>query len=405
VTSAAELSSAPEMAAELAPVAAMTPAPGPALVHEAEAEAVAEAARTTAPIEAAAERAPDLDPGQFAESASAAISLLDEAPAVEEALLAGQPLPETDVAAIEEPALASDASPDEEALASGASPDDEPMPAEPVTAEPATVSPRRAAPTNWRAAPATLPAATRGVPGSLAAATCPYCAAVLDPPPVASGRCPRCRHRILVKRISGRPIYLTEAALPIFEAERRRAAHAPRWTRDRDRWLALATAARVPADRIDRVRRTPLSDEVVAAARGLYLSHLDRAVRELKHDRRWDEAARLRFEEATALQRVSASLGVLPEEVVEVHRDGLGALLRGIGEVARTAELRAGTCCGTCRSDDGRAVRIAIELHSPTLPHAECPKGPCKCRWFLADRDRTIVTGLLRRQRRAPRRG
>ena len=77
---------------------------------------------------------------------------------------------------------------------------------------------------------------------------------------------------------------------------------------------------------------------------------------------------------------------------------------RGIAEVARTAELRAATCCDTCRSDDGREVRIAVELRTPTLPHAACPKGPCRCRWFLADRDRTIVTGLLRRQRRAPRR-
>ncbi len=62
----------------------------------------------------------------------------------------------------------------------------------------------------------------------------------------SSRRCVRCRQRIIVKHIEGRAVYLTEAAVPVFVAERRRIAASGRLTRERERWLRLAAAAGAP---------------------------------------------------------------------------------------------------------------------------------------------------------------
>ncbi len=59
---------------------------------------------------------------------------------------------------------------------------------------------------------------------SPATAACPWCGVLLQPVPVASRRCPRCREPIVVRRDAGRVVLLTEAAVPTFESERRRAA-------------------------------------------------------------------------------------------------------------------------------------------------------------------------------------
>ena len=245
------------------------------------------------------------------------------------------------------------------------------------------------------------PRSAKRRPGTaIAVASCPYCANVLQPPPAASGRCPRCRQRIVVKRIADRAVYLTEAAVPVFEAERKRLVYAGRWTKKRDRWLDLALAGGAPADRVARLVREPVTEGVVAAARTLYVSTVERAFRSARRDRRWEEAARIRFGYALALYRLAASPIPPPQEIVRLHQDGLDAALRGISEVAKSAELRAGTCCEACRADDGQMVRIARELRSPRLPHPDCPKGLCRCRWYLADADRAIVTTLLKRKGR-----
>ena len=233
--------------------------------------------------------------------------------------------------------------------------------------------------------------------------SCPYCASVLQPPPVASRRCPRCRQKIVVRRLADRAVYLTEAAVPIFEAERRRMANAGRWTTERDRWLDLALTSGAAGDRAARLIREPIAEGVVAAARTLYLATVDRSVRSARLERRWEEAARIRFAQAQALYRLAGSPASLPDDVVRIHRDGIAAALHGIGEVSKSAELRAGSCCGTCQAEDGQMVRIAGELRSPRLPHPSCPKGLCRCRWYLADRDRAIVTTMLKRQSRVHR--
>jgi hypothetical protein len=228
-------------------------------------------------------------------------------------------------------------------------------------------------------------------------ALCPYCALILEPPPVASRRCGRCRQRIRVKRIEGRLVYLTEAAVLVFEAERRREASSGRLTRERGRWLRLAAAAGAPADRQARVAAAPLSESVVASARALYVSAVDRAFRAARRDHEWETASRIRREHATALYRLAGSPVPPPPDLVAVFRDGVVAELRGIAEISRDAQLVSAACCEACRADDRQIFRIATELRAPRLPHEACPRGLCRCRWDLAARDRTAIRRYLRR--------
>ena len=234
-----------------------------------------------------------------------------------------------------------------------------------------------------------------------AAASCPYCAVLLEPPPTSSRGCPRCRHRIVVKRLDGRTVYLTEAAVLFFEAERRRIASAARFTRERARWLKLAAAAGAPSERAARLVAAQLSEEAVEAARVLYMSTVERAFRSAKRERRWEDASRLRREQAVALFRVAGSGSIASEAVITLHREGVAAELRGIAEIAKEAELVSAACCDVCRADDGRIGRITQELLAPRLPHPGCPKGLCRCRWDLTARDRTILRRFQRRPARA----
>jgi hypothetical protein len=223
---------------------------------------------------------------------------------------------------------------------------------------------------------------------------------LLEPPPESSRRCPRCRERIVVKRVDGRPVYLTEASLAIFETERRRVANKGRWTKERGRWLKAAASVEAPPEKIARLERAPLSDEVVASARSLYFTTVDRSFRAAKRDRRWEDASRVMREHAMVLFKLAGSPIPPPEESLDAHRLGAAAALRGIGEMSRVAELVSGKCCDTCRADDGSVFKIAVELRELRLPHADCPKGLCRCDWFLAVRDQSLVRRQLRRRAR-----
>jgi hypothetical protein len=245
-----------------------------------------------------------------------------------------------------------------------------------------------------------------------ATAYCPSCACPLQPPPEATRRCPQCRQRIVVRHLGTRTVYLAEAVLPVFEAERRRALEAERQrvldaerrARERARWLDLARESGAAADAVELPATELVSEADVAAARGLYLSTVDRSVRVAKDDRRWEEAARIRYEQALVLLGIAGSPTSPPDEVVKLHREGVGADLQAIGEVAKDAELHGVSCCDSCRGDEGRVVRIADELRSPTLPHRGCPTGLCLCRWFLSARDQEYLSEFLRRQAVASRR-
>ena len=233
------------------------------------------------------------------------------------------------------------------------------------------------------------------------AAFCPYCAVALEPPPASSRRCERCRQRIVVKRVDDRTVYLTEAALLVFEAERRRVASSGRLTRERDRWLRLAAESGAPPQAQARLVAALLTEEVVGAARALYLSTADRAFKAAKRDRDWASASRIRREQATAMFRAARSPSLPPAEIVALFREGVAAELRRVSEISRDAELVSATCCDVCRADDRRTFRIAHELRTPRLPHEGCPRVFCRCRWDLAARDRTTMRRYLRRRPRA----
>ncbi|HTS14515.1 MAG TPA: hypothetical protein VMH24_02540, partial [Candidatus Sulfotelmatobacter sp.] len=102
--------------------------------------------------------------------------------------------------------------------------------------------------------------------------------------------------------------------------------------------------------------------------------------------------------EATALHRIDGSNRAPSPAVIAVYREGVAAELRGVAEISRDAELVGATCCAACRADDGRIFRITSELRTPRLPHAECPKGLCRCHWELAARDRRTIRRYLQRR-------
>ena len=261
------------------------------------------------------------------------------------------------------------------------------------------------------------PAATCGRPGgrdagsrrpdrflSGATAYCPYCASLLQPPPDATRRCPRCRQRIVVRQVGTRTVYLAEAALPVFEAERRRAMNAERWGRERDRWLDLARESGAAADRVPHrpgspsrrptwPPRVPSTCRPSTARSGSPGANVD--------GRRQPRSA------TTRRSSCSGSPARRPHRRTRSSSSTARAWRRSctaIGEVAKDAELRGASCCESCRVDEGRVVRIAEELRSPRLPHRGCPKGLCRCRWFISARDQAFLSEFLRRQARANRR-
>lgn len=242
----------------------------------------------------------------------------------------------------------------------------------------------------------------KGAPAPAAvAASCPYCAVLIQPTLGSSRGCPRCRHRIIVRRVDGRAVYLTEAALLVFDAERRRIASSSGWTRERQRWLKLASAAGAPVQRAARLAAALPSEGAVEAARALYMAAVERSFRSAKRDRGWKEASKIRREQAMALFRLAGSPHPPPEGIVQLWRDGLAAELHGISEFARDAELVSAACCDVCQADDGRICRITRELRMPLLPHQGCPMGLCRCRWDLTARDRAAVRRNRRRRTRA----
>jgi hypothetical protein len=209
---------------------------------------------------------------------------------------------------------------------------------------------------------------------------------LLDPPPTSTRLCPRCRRRIVVRRSEGRTIYLTEASVEVFEAERRKDADVETWTRQRRTWLQLARLVGAPADRRSRLAAAPLTETVVQSARALYLSTADRAARAARHDKSWEDVTRIRHRQAAALYEEAGSVPPPAAEIVALYREAVTATLRGLSAIAREAELVGASCCAACRADNERIFKIADELRTPRLPHAGCPKGLCACDWWPAVR-------------------
>ncbi len=264
--------------------------------------------------------------------------------------------------------------------------------------DPAPQGTSRARPVRAAAGRSPAMRSTRAKPRSvrIPQAFCPYCVVLLDPPPASSRRCARCRQRIVVKRVDGRLVYLTEAAVLVFAAERQRVTTSKRLTRERERWIRLAATAGAPAQKTARLTAAPISEESVAAARTLYDATVARAFTAARRNRDWEKASRIRRDQATALYRVAGSPIPPPADLVALFREGVAAELRGISDISRDAELVSALCCPVCGADDRRIFRIATELRKPRLPHEGCPKGLCRCAWDLAARDRSTIRRYLR---------
>jgi hypothetical protein len=230
--------------------------------------------------------------------------------------------------------------------------------------------------------PATATAAPTSPAKPVASAACPYCGVLLDPAPERGRLCPRCRRKIVVRRVEGRLVLLTEEAVDVFEGERERETKERAWTGEQRNWLALARSVSAPEDRVARLSAARPSEAVVAAARELYLATAERGVRTAKREKRWEEVARIRRAQAAALYRVSGSSVPPPEDVVALHREWSAAALRFHAAIGARVELVAAGCCATCGRDNGRAFTIAAELRGQRLPHEGCPKGLCPCDWW-----------------------
>ncbi len=228
-----------------------------------------------------------------------------------------------------------------------------------------------------------LPPATPTAP-AVPPPSCPYCGALLDPPPTGARRCLRCRQRIVVRHVDGRVVYLTEAAVSVFDGERQRTADEHRWLSERRSWLRLAASVGATAERRHRIERATLSADSVHAARTLYLTTVERDVHAARRAKRWHEVATLRREQAAVLFQEAGSPVPPPADALRFHQEAANAALRAMADTALGADLVGASCCAACRADDGKTFRIADELRVPRLPHAGCPRGLCECDWWIA---------------------
>ncbi len=213
---------------------------------------------------------------------------------------------------------------------------------------------------------------------------CPYCATPLDPPPPRTRRCPSCRQQVIVRRADGLALYLTESSAAVMDAERRREADERVWTPARRRWLQLALSVHAPVDLCRQVAAMTVSDRAVEAARDVYRTAADQAVREARRGGQWVVVHRIRIAEAEALYADSGWPVPPPDDILALHREAKSAVLQSLAANSTVAELAGSDCCRICRSDDGMLCKISAELRKPRLPHAGCPKGLCGCDWFIA---------------------
>jgi hypothetical protein len=179
-------------------------------------------------------------------------------------------------------------------------------------------------------------------------------------------------------------VLLAEDAVAIFDGLRQQEADEARWTTERTHWLTQA--GNVSADPARRARLTaaPISGEVVAESRALYLAAAEAAVKKARGEKRWKVISRIRRNQATNLWAAAGRPIPPQDDAIAAQREALLAELRGLQTASKVAELASAGCCPTCRADEGRSFTITAELRTPRLPHAGCSKGLCACDWWIA---------------------
>ena len=213
---------------------------------------------------------------------------------------------------------------------------------------------------------------------------CPYCGFQIERPPTRTRRCPSCRQPVIVRRVDGVFVYLTESSAAVLTAERGREADVRSWDSARHYWLGLAVSVQAPVDLCAKVAAMPLSDRSVEAARAVYRTAADQAVREARESGQWVQVSRIRTAEADALYRDAGSPLPPPADLVAVYREARAAVLHSLAAHSPVVELAGDTCCRACRAEEGALFTIAVELRKPRLPHEGCPRGLCGCDWFVA---------------------
>jgi hypothetical protein len=214
-------------------------------------------------------------------------------------------------------------------------------------------------------------------------AACPTCAVLLDPPPTASRLCVACRERIVVRRLEKGVLYLTSAAARRLVEAQRREVETTRHMAVRDRWLALAVDVGAPAAALRRIVTRPATGESVDTARALYVRAADRAAAEARRERRFGDVVAIRRTEATALHRADGAPVPASDIVTDALTDAAACELRALRGPRREARVAAGGCCPVCAADDGHVGRVSDELRAMRLPHLECARGRCRCRWSV----------------------
>jgi hypothetical protein len=204
---------------------------------------------------------------------------------------------------------------------------------------------------------------------------------------------------VIVRRVDGETVYLTESAAAVLEAQRRRESDEKAWTAARAHWLGLARSVRAPADLIRQVAEMPLTERAVDGAKAVYRTAADQAVREARQGEHWVQVGRLRSIEATALYEDLGRPIPPPDDILLIYREAKAAVLHSLAAHSPVAELAGSSCCKACRSDDGDLGTISVELRKPRLPHAGCPRGLCECDWVLAVPE---PKGTKKRRRRKP---
>jgi len=212
---------------------------------------------------------------------------------------------------------------------------------------------------------------------------CPYCSVLIDPPP-RTRRCPSCHQQVIVRHVDGATVYLTASAAAVLEAERRREADVRLWTDARRHWITLAVSVHAPVDLCKKIAAMPISERAVEAARAVYRTASDQAVRDARETGHWVRVARIREIEADELYRDAGSPKPPPPDILAIYRESKTAVLHSLAVHGTVAELAAGTCCAACRAEEGVLVKIAAEVHKSRLPHAGCPRGLCGCDWSVA---------------------
>jgi len=179
-------------------------------------------------------------------------------------------------------------------------------------------------------------------------------------------------------------VLLADDAVLIFDAQRQKEQDEVRWTAARKQWLALSSTLGADPSGRARLAAAPISAEVAADSRAMYMASAEVSVRAARSEKRWKVVSRIRRAQATNLYEEAGRPLPPPDDILALHRDALLAELRGHLTTSKVAELASSGCCAACRKDDGQSFKIADELRVLRLPHADCPKGLCGCDWWLA---------------------